>query len=148
MRFLVIVAAMLGIAACAAPADPRDVLTAPFNAADALYARLPPPPTPLALRPPPAQPGHLVLSNFNYDRAHVEALVTPYPDCEPREGTASSNFQLPLNGTWVADTPAGSDVCWRRELPVDTTNNPPRAPRWTGWNRAFLSSGRIVDSQL
>ncbi len=148
MRFLVIVAAMLGIAACAAPADPRDVLVAPINAANALYALLPPPPTPLALRPPPAQPGHLVLSNFNYDRAHVEALVTPYPDCELREGTTNSNFVLPLNGTWVADPPAGSDVCWRRELPADTATDPLRAARWTGWNRAFLSSGRLVDSQL
>jgi hypothetical protein len=148
MRFLVIVAAMLGIAACTAPVDLRDVVAAPINAVNAAYAQLPPPPTPLALRPPPPQPGHLVLSNFNYDRAHVEALVTPFPDCELREGTTSSHFQLPLNGTWVADTPAGSDVCWRRELPADTANNPPRAPRWTGWNRAFLSSGRIVDSQL
>ena len=33
---------------------------------------------------------------------------------------ASSHFLLPLNGTWVADTPAGSDVCWRRELSADT----------------------------
>jgi len=148
MRFVVIVAAMLGIAACTAPADPRDVLAAPINALNAAYALLPPPPTPLALRPPPAQPGHLILSNYSYDRVHVEALVTPYPDCELREGTASSHFLLPLNGTWVADTPAGSDVCWRRELPVDTAVNPLRAERWTGWNRAFLSFGRVVDSQL
>ena len=148
MRFLVIVAAMLGIAACTAPVDPRDVVAAPVNAINAAYASLPPPPIPLALRPPPAQPGHLTLSNFNYDRAHVETLVTPYPDCELREGTTSSHFLLPLNGTWVADTPAGSDVCWRRELPADPANGPLRAPRWTGWSRAFLSSGRIVDSQL
>ena len=148
MRIVFLSAAMLGIAACAAPADLRDVVTAPINAANALYAALPPPPPPLTSRPPPAQPGHLVLSNFNYDRAHVEALVTPYPDCELREGVASSNFQLPLNGTWVADTPAGSDVCWRRELPADTAADPRRAERWTGWNRAFLSSGRIVDAQL
>ena len=148
MRFVVIVAAMLGIAACTAPADPRDVLVPVVNAANAACALLPPPPPPLTSRPPPAQPGHLILSNFSYDRAHVEALVTPYPDCELRKGTASSHFLLPLNGTWVADTPAGSDVCWRRELPADTAANPLRAERWTGWNRAFLSSGRVVDSQL
>jgi hypothetical protein len=148
MRFLVIVAVMLGIAACTAPVDPRDVVAAPINAINAAYASLPPPPTPLALRPPPAQPGHLTLSNFSYDRAHVETIVTPYPDCELREGTATSNFLLPLNGTWVVNTPAGSDVCWRRELPADTASDPLRAPRWTGWNRAFLSSGRLVDSRL
>ena len=88
MRFLVIVAATVGIAACAVPADPREVLVPAFNAVNAAYALLPPPPIPAALRPPPAQPGHLTLSNFAYDRAHVEAIVTPYPDCELR-GIAS-----------------------------------------------------------
>ncbi len=148
MRFLVIVAAMLGVASCTAPPDPRDVLVPAINAVNAAYALLPPPPPPLTSRPPPARPGHLILSNFAYNRAHVEAIVTPYADCELREGTTTSHFLLPLNSTWVADTPAGSDVCWRRELPSDTATDPLRAPRWTGWNRAFLSSGRLVDSQL
>jgi len=148
MRFLVTVAAMLGIASCTVPADPREVLVPAFNAVNAVYALLPPPPPPLTSRPPPVQPGHLTLSNFAYDHAHVEAIVTPYTDCELREGTASSHFLLPLNGTWVVDTPAGSDVCWRRELPIDPASDPLRAPRWSGWNRAYLSSGRLVDSQL
>src|SRR5204862_401083 len=65
-----------------------------------------------------------------------------------RDGTKPAVFPLPLNGTRVFDPPAGWDVCWRRELPPDTAADPLRARRWTGWNRAYLSSGRLVDSQL
>jgi hypothetical protein len=148
MRVVLLLAVLLGTVSCTAAADPREVLGPAINAVNELYALLPPPPPPLTSRPPPAWPGHLTLSNFAYDSAHVEAIVTPYPDCELHEGTASSHFLLPLNGTWAVDTPAGSDVCWRRELPSDTAADPLRAPRWTGWNRAYLSSGRLVDSQL
>ena len=61
--------------------------------------------------------GRVTLSNFVYDRARVETLVTSFPDCELRVGMTVTSFELPLNGTRVIDTPAGSDVCWRRIEP-------------------------------
>ena len=105
-------------------------------------------PLPPALIAPGPRPGRLTLSNFSYDRARVETLVTPYPDCALREGIATANFDLPLNGTKVIDTPAGSDVCWRRLEPPLAESVPPGVPRETPWNRAYLSSGRTVDLQL
>ena len=95
-----------------------------------------------------ARPGRLTLSNFAYDRARVEAMITPYPDCELREGMSTTNFEVPLNGTRVIDTPPGLDVCWRRIEPPLAESTSPGAPRATPWNRAYLSSGRTVDSQL
>src|SRR5436305_8437524 len=93
-------------------------------------------------------PGRLTLSNFSYDLARVEALVTPYPDCEVRVGMAAANFDLPLNGTRVIDAPAGADVCWRRIVPPLEEATSPAVPRAIPWNRAYTSSGRVVDSHL
>jgi hypothetical protein len=101
----------------------------------------------LAACAPPASPSRLTLSNFNYDSARVEAMLTPYPDCEIREGLVSTNFELPLNGTRVIDTPPGSDVCWRRLEPPLEQATSPGVPRFTPWNRAY-TSGRTVDSRL
>jgi hypothetical protein len=145
---LVSVLVLLGLTACTAPPDPRDVLAPAINAINSAFAWLPPPPPPLTAQPPAPLPGRLTLSNFNYDRARVEAMLTPYPDCEIREGISSTNFELPLNGTRVIDTPPGADVCWRRLEPPLAETPSPGVPRTTPWNRAFLSSGRIVDSRL
>ncbi len=97
--------------------------------------------------PPP--PGRLTLSNFSYDHAHVQAVITPYPDCTVREGTAPSDFVLPLNGTRVIEAAPGADVCWRREIEPRTAQGAaPSTQGWTEWNRVFLSSARSVDSRL
>lgn len=105
-------------------------------------------------------PGRLTLSNFTYDTAHVEAVATPYPDCAIRPGMTPADFTLPLNGTRVIAVPPGTDVCWRRELPTTvaaegaSTDTPPPSPTpaspggWAPWNRAFTSSGHLIDSQL
>lgn len=91
--------------------------------------------------------GRLTLSNFDYDRARVEAMMTPYPDCEIREGMNSTNFELPLNGTRVIETLPGMDVCWRRIDPPLAETPPRGVPRTTPWNRAY-TAGRTVDSRL
>ncbi len=97
--------------------------------------------------PPP--PGRLTLSNFTFEDAHVEAAITGSADCAVREGTTISNFVLPINGTRVIETPPGSDVCWRRAIePGKAPGAAASTPGWTQWHRAFLSSGRSVDSQL
>jgi hypothetical protein len=89
------------------------------------------------------------LSNFSYDHAQVEALVTPFADCVAREGAASSAFVLPLNGTRIIEAAPGADVCWRRALaPGAPTGAAPSTPGWTEWNRVFLSSAGRVDSRL
>jgi hypothetical protein len=96
----------------------------------------------------PPSPSRLTLSNFSYDRARVEAMITPYPDCQVREGLVSTNFELPLNGTRIIDTPPGADVCWRRlEPPLEQAASPGVPPSVTPWNRAY-TSGRTVDSRL
>ncbi len=100
-----------------------------------------------AFAPPVA--GRLTLSNFTYDSAHVQALVTPYPDCQPQPGAAASDFALPLNGTRIIAPPPGADVCWRRALPAGQPQTATTAaPGWTDWSRVFTSSGRSIDSQL
>jgi hypothetical protein len=102
---------------------------------------------PILPRTPP--PGRLTLSNFTFDRARVETLITSYPDCAPREGTAASNFELPLNGTRVIEAAPGSDVCWRRQIEAGKTAGiAPTTPGWTEWNRVYLSSVPVVDSRL
>jgi hypothetical protein len=106
-------------------------------------------PAPAALTAPPPRPGRLTLSNFIYDLARVETFVTPYPDCELRVGLEMARFELPLNGTRVIDTPVGSDVCWRRVEPPLAEEAPPGAVRPPiPWNRAYTTSGRIVDTRL
>ena len=72
--------------------------------------------------------GRVTLSNFVYDRARVETFVTSFPDCELRVGMTATSFELPLNGTRVIDTPAGSDVCWRRIEPPFTQATAPGVP--------------------
>jgi hypothetical protein len=130
MRVLLIAVALLGLVSCTAEWWP-----------------LPPPPPPLTAPPPRA--GRLTLSNFIYDSARVETFVTPYPDCELRVGMAAMSFELPLNGTRVIDTPVGSDVCWRRVEPPLAEAAPPGVVRPPiPWNRAYTTSGRIVDSRL
>jgi hypothetical protein len=112
-------------------------------------APAPPPFAPFAglFGPPPA--GRLTLSNFSFDKARIEAVITGAPDCTPREGTAPSQFELPLNGTRIVESVPGADVCWRRALdPKTPVGATPSTPGWTEWNRVFLSSGRSIDSQL
>jgi hypothetical protein len=75
--------------------------------------------------------------------------MTPYPDCIPRDGTATADFVLPLNGTRSLIPAPGADVCWRRQL------EPPRGgdkrappPGWTAWTRDYTSAGAFIDSRL
>jgi hypothetical protein len=130
MRVLLIAMALLGLVSCTAEWWPA-------------------PPAPPALTAPPSRAGRLTLSNFIYDLARVETFVTPYPDCELRVGLEMARFELPLNGTRVIDTPVGADVCWRRVEPPLAEEAPPGAVRPPiPWNRAYTTSGRIVDTRL
>jgi hypothetical protein len=157
MRVLLLSALLLATASCAWSPPPGAVTAPPPPIALAVPA--PPPvavaaPAPFPFVPfaglfgaPP--PGRLTLSNFTFDNAHVEAVITGSPDCAVREGTATSDFVLPLNGTRIIQSMPGADICWRRA--VEARSAPgvaPSPPGWTEWNRAFLSSGHSIDSQL
>lgn len=84
--------------------------------------------------------GQLALSNYRFDRASVQAVVTAAPDCNALDASAPSlRFDLPFKGTRVIEAGPGSDICWRRTA---------SGGQWSGWNRAFTASGRRVDSQL
>jgi hypothetical protein len=138
VRRLLVPAVLLGLVSCVAPPPPADPLAPLVSALNSVF-----------LWAPPAGPGRLTVSNFIYDRARVEAFVTPYPDCELRAGMAVTSFDLPLNGTRVIDTPAGSDVCWRRIEPLlAEARAPSAAPPPIPWNRAYTTSGRILDTRL
>ena len=153
MRILLISALLVATASCAWPPPPPVELAGPT----------PPPPAPAPvfylpnpfaflfapIMPGAPPPGRLTLSNFSFDHARVETLITPFPDCAPHEGTAASNFDLPLNGTRVIEAAPGSDVCWRRQIePGRDQGVAPSTPGWTEWNRVFLSSVPVVDSRL
>lgn len=165
MRFL-IVSAMLAATVSCAWMPPPAVVTAPPPSPPPIALTAPPPPPPVAVVAPapspfwplagfngPPGPGRLTLSNFNFDNAHVEVAITTAPDCGALAGTPTSDFVLPLNGTRIIQSPPGADICWRRAIEAETAPEaaPSAAPSiagWTGWSRAFLSSGRSVDAQL
>jgi hypothetical protein len=89
-----------------------------------------------------APPAHLTLSNFRFDHAGIEAVVTANPDCSARDG-AATNFELPFKGTRVIDAPPAADICWRRRVGGATGFE-----HWSEWHRAFTASGRSIDAEL
>src|ERR1051326_2860365 len=139
MRALLVSVALLGLVSCAAPAPPGDPVASAINSVFA--SALP------WIAVPPG-PGRVTLSNFVYDRARVETFVTSFPDCQLRVGMTATSFELPLNGTRVIDTPAGSRVCWRRIDPPFAEATVPAVPLAAAWIRCFTTSGRIVDARL
>jgi hypothetical protein len=92
-----------------------------------------------------APPPHLTLSNFRFEHAGVEAVVTANPDCSAHDGAAIA-FDLPFKATRVIDAPRGSDVCWRRV--GGAPGAAPGAAPGGEWHRAFTASGRSIDSEL
>jgi len=135
------------------PTPPPPVAVAPVPPAPPRPAAAVYVPNPLAslfARPSPVPwHGRVTLSNFSYDNARVQAVVTPYADCEVHPGTTSSDFEMPLNATRIIAARPGADVCWRRELPPGPQpNGPELVSGWTGWARVFTASGHAIDSQL
>lgn len=92
------------------------------------------------------QSARLTLSNFRFDLADVEAVITPYPDCGPHPDLTPLDMKVPLNGTWVIQAPAGPDVCWRLHLPPAPGARV--APEWGDWSRVYMWPGHSIDSQL
>ena len=101
----------------------------------------------------PEPGGRLTLSNFSYDTARVQAVLTNAPDCAVADPAATADFVMPLNATRIIPTPAGVDVCWRREVPRTASSQlargaAPAMPGWADWNRSYTGSGRYIDARL
>ena len=126
-------------------------------------APAPPPGAPVVVPLPPWVPfgwlwgpepgGRLTLSNFSYDTARVQAVLTNGPDCAVADPAAAADFVMPLNATRIIPTPAGVDVCWRREVPATASAQvargaAPAIPGWADWNRSYTGSGRFIDARL
>ena len=85
-------------------------------------------------------PGQLALSNYRFDHASVEVIVTPAADCAAVDPAVTATaFDLPFKGTRVIVAAPNADICWRRQV----AGGP-----WSDWNRAFTGSGKFIDSQL
>jgi hypothetical protein len=85
-------------------------------------------------------PGQLTLSNYRFDHAAIEAMVTAAPDCgAPDPSMPPTAFELPFKGSRVIVAGPSADVCWRRQI---------AGGQWTDWNRAFTGTGRFIDVQL
>ena len=137
---------------------PGPVAAAPMRSQVAYAPPAPPPPQgadwgipipfahDLGLLPP--LPARFTLSNYTFVDARVQAMLTPYTDCVVRPDTPVAEFVLPLNGTQVINGAGGASVCWRRAIPEGVAGGVAGDPGWTKWDRAFLSSGRVVDSTL
>jgi hypothetical protein len=85
-------------------------------------------------------PGQLALTNYRFDHAAIQAVVTAAPDCSAADAVPPTTaFDLPFKGTRVIVAAPAADICWRRQV---------AGGQWTAWNRAFTASGRSIDSQL
>ena len=95
--------------------------------------------------------GRLTLSNFSYDTARVQAVLTNRADCAVADPAA--DFVMPLTATRIIPPPAGVDVCWRREVPPTASAQIARGPAsampgWADWNHSYTGSGRYIDARL
>jgi hypothetical protein len=94
--------------------------------------------------PPPA--GRLMLSNYSFLPAHVQAVLASGPECAIGDAGTVTDFVLPPNGTRVLPAPPGMDVCWRRENAAGEANGAPPNDGWTAWSRALTGPGRFLDA--
>jgi hypothetical protein len=94
----------------------------------------------------PAPGGRLMLNNFSFEPARVQAVLASGPACAIGDPGAATEFILPPNGTRVIPAPPGIDICWRRELVAGETKDIPPTGPWTAWSRAYTGPGRFLDA--
>jgi hypothetical protein len=132
---------------------PIPAQVSPFWVSDTGYTWFGPVPIPFSWLWGPEPGGRLTLSNFSYDSARVQAVLTNGPDCAVADAAAATDFIMPLNATRIIATPPGVDVCWRREVPSTASAKvaaraAPAVPGWADWNRSYTGSGRFLDARL
>jgi hypothetical protein len=96
--------------------------------------------------PQPPLPGRLQLSNPDFPLVNVEAVITANPDCDARDNgyISTLEFTMPNNSTKFIEAPPGTDICWRS----DRNPGRPEPGRWSRWDRAYLTPGKLVDANL
>jgi hypothetical protein len=94
----------------------------------------------------PLPAGRLMLNNFSFEPARVQAVLVTGPACAIGDPGAATEFVLPSNGTRVVPTPPGVDICWRRRLIAGEARETPLAGPWTAWSRAYTGPGRFLDA--
>jgi hypothetical protein len=94
----------------------------------------------------PAPAGRLMLNNFSFEPARVQAVLASGPACAVGDPAAATEFLLPPNGTRIIPAPPGIDICWRRELIAGETKDIPPTGPWTAWSRAYTGQGRFLDA--
>lgn len=95
--------------------------------------------------PPRVGPGSVLLSNNEFGPTRVEAVLTTSAFCAARgPGFAARQvFVIPHDSTRFIEAPAGTDVCWRREV-----RGPNGSAQWSNWNLTYTDPGRSIDSTL
>ena len=87
----------------------------------------------------------LVLKNPNWDRVHVEALVTKSGDCGlTKSYIAIHKFVMTKGQTHSVVAPNAEYICWRH----DSDPNNPAPDAWSGWSRATMFPGQTVTTDL
>lgn len=98
-----------------------------------------------ACAPPRVGPGSVLLSNNEFGLTRVEAVLTTGTYCADRgPGFAARQiFAIPHDGTRFVEAPAGTNLCWRREVA-----GPNGSAQWSNWNLTYTDPGRSIDSTL
>jgi hypothetical protein len=87
----------------------------------------------------------LVLQNPEWDRVHVEAVVTKSGDCSsPKSYIATHKFVMTKGETHKIKAPNAEDICWRH----DSNPNSPAPGAWSGWSRATMFPGQTITTDL
>jgi hypothetical protein len=87
----------------------------------------------------------LILNDPNWDRVHVEAVVTRSSDCTlAKDYVATHKFVMTKGQTHTIEAPDAENVCWRH----DSNPNDPIPGAWSGWSRATLFPGQSIETDL
>jgi hypothetical protein len=87
----------------------------------------------------------LVLKNPDWERVHVEAVVTKSSDCTlAKDYVATHKFVMTKGQTHSIEAPDAENICWRH----DSNPNDPVPDAWSGWSRATLFPGQSIETDL
>jgi hypothetical protein len=87
----------------------------------------------------------LILQNPDWDRVHVEAVVTKSEDCtETKSYVATHKFVMTKGQTHTIEDPNADNICWRH----DSNPNNPAPGAWSGWSRATMFPGQTITTDL
>lgn len=87
----------------------------------------------------------LTLINPDWNRVHVEAVVTRSDDCDLKSSyVAVHRFEMGKGQTHSVVAPNAENICWRH----DQDPNNPAPGLWSDWSRATLFPGQTTSTDL